>query len=118
MTDSDKGREQTASDSWSRMAELDDAVERGDAQTVAALMRAGVDTEAVAEIEDPTVLMRAAEAGNLAVIRVLVEGGANVNAQACDEDLDRFLDDDEAEVVGSSVSALLYAALKEHRDVF
>jgi hypothetical protein len=62
--------------------------------------------------------MRAAEAGNLGVVRALVEGGANVNAEACDEDLDRFLNDDEAETVGSSVTALLCAALKEHLDDF
>src|SRR5215471_17949882 len=118
MTDSNETRKNAAGDTWASMADLDDAVERGDAQAVAALIRAGANTEAVAELEDPTVLMRAAEAGNLAVVHALVEGGANVNAEACDEDLDRFLEDEEAEAVGSAVTALLYAALKEHRDVF
>jgi ankyrin repeat protein len=78
------------------VVDLGEAVDCGDAQTVADLIRAGADTEAVEDLNDPTMLMRAAEAGNLDVVRALVEGGANVNARAEDLNLDRLLDADAA----------------------
>jgi ankyrin repeat protein len=118
MSDHDETGLQPAADGWDLMADLADAVERGDAQAVAALLRAGADPEEVTELEGPTVLMHAAEAGNLDVVRALVEGGANVNAAASEDDLYRFLDADEADVFQSGVSALLYAALKGHRAVY
>lgn len=118
MSDHDETGLSPAADGWGLMADLADAVGRGDARGVAALLHAGADPEAVEELDDPTVLMRAAEAGDIEVVRALVEGGADVNAEACDEDLDRLLEADEAEAVGSSVSALLYAALKDRRAVY
>jgi hypothetical protein len=53
MNDSDKAGEKDSGDPWGLMADLDDVVGRGDAKTLAALIRAGADTEAVGELEDP-----------------------------------------------------------------
>jgi hypothetical protein len=118
MSDHDETGLRPAADGWRLVEDLADAVDRGDAQAVAALLRSGADPEEVTELEGPTVLMRAAEAGNLDVVRALVEGGARVNAEADEGDLYRFLDADELEVFDSGVSALLYAALRGHRAVY
>jgi ankyrin repeat protein len=118
MSDHDETGFRPAAHRWHLVDELIHAVERGDALAVAALLRAGADREAVTELEGPTVLMLAAEAGNLDVVRALVEGGANVDAEADEGDLYRFLDEDELDVFQSGVSALLYADLKGHRAVY
>jgi len=118
MSDHDETGLRPAAARWRLVDDLADAVERGDAQAVAALLRAGADPEARTELEGPTVLMRAAEAGNLDVVRALVEGGANVDAGADEEDLYRFLDADEVDLFDWGVWALVYAALKGHRAVY
>ena len=61
-------------DPWSLAAELEEAVDRGDAGAVAALLQAGADPEAVEDLDDPTLLMRAAEQGRIEVVKALVEG--------------------------------------------
>jgi ankyrin repeat protein len=104
-------------DNWTLFAQLNDAVERGNAEAVAALIRAGADPEAVEDLDDPTMLMRAAEQGRLDVVKSLVEGGAKVNAEAEDLDLDRRYGENVAEEV-PTVSALLYAGLNNHREIY
>ncbi|HVX63446.1 MAG TPA: ankyrin repeat domain-containing protein [Pirellulales bacterium] len=102
---------------WVLFAELTEAVERGDAEAVVALLQAGAQADAVEDLDDPTLLMRAAEQGRLEVVKALVEGGANVNAEADDPDLDRRYGEKIAEAA-PGVSALLYAGLNNHAEVF
>ena len=78
MSNSNEVRRKSADESWGLVFDLAQAVERGDVEAVAELVRNGADTEAVEEPDDPTVLMRAAAAGNLEVVRTLVEAGANI----------------------------------------
>ncbi|MGE5193406.1 MAG: ankyrin repeat domain-containing protein [Deltaproteobacteria bacterium] len=98
-------------------AELEEAVDRGDAGAVSALLQAGADPDAVEDLDDPTLLMRAAEQGQVEVVEVLVAGGANVNVEAEDPDLDRRYGQQIAEAV-PGVSALLYAGMKGHVAIY
>jgi ankyrin repeat protein len=58
---------------------LPDATARGDVDAARALLAAGHDPNA-RDSEGATALMRASHAGNLALVQVLSEGGADVNA--------------------------------------
>ena len=104
-------------DPWSLVAELEEAVDRGDADAVRVLLQTGADPEAVEDLDDPTLLMRAAEQGKFEVVKALVEGGADVNAEAEDSDLDGRYGRDVAEAV-PGVCALLYAGLNHHDRIY
>lgn len=104
-------------DVWQLFAELAEAVDRGDAGAVSALLQAGADPDAVEDLDDPTLLMRAAEQGQIEIVKALVAGGANVNVESEDPDLDRRYGQKIAEAV-PGVCALLYAGLKNHAAVY
>jgi ankyrin repeat protein len=102
---------------WQLGRELAEAVARGDAESVAELLRRKADTEAVEETDDPTPLFLAAESGRFDLVLALVEAGANVNTVATEPDLEERFGRDVAEVVDLT-SPLLYAGLKGHRAVY
>ncbi len=62
--------------------DLIDAVKAGDTASAQQMLAAGAGANS-RDGESATVLMLAAHAGNLALVKVLIEGGADVNA--CDE---------------------------------
>jgi ankyrin repeat protein len=58
---------------------LRNAVQRGDAEMVGAILARGADPNLVGKVQIKSVLMTAAEAGELEVVRVLLARGANPN---------------------------------------
>jgi ankyrin repeat protein len=97
------------------------AVADGSAADVRRFLAAGADPNENEEAGDVTPLMCAAARGDLEIVRVLVEAGADVNALAEDlsGDLDEFTFLDEAYQEGElhGMTALLYATLYGHAGV-
>ncbi len=63
---------------------LNEAVLAGHIEIARALLNAGADPEGASEEDNGTALMSAAAAGDLDMVRLLVESGANVNAEDSD----------------------------------
>src|SRR5205814_384964 len=70
-----------SSSAAARRVSVIEAVKRGDAAAVQALVAQEVDVNA-AEPDGPTALLRAASEGHATVLQVLIEGGANVNTRS------------------------------------
>ena len=78
--------------------QLIEAASRGDVSSVAELLKAGTDVNAVA-LDDWTPLTSAADKGQLAVVQILLENGADVNKPVGD------------------ISPIYFAATSGHTDV-
>jgi ankyrin repeat protein len=104
-----------------RFEGLFDAIGNGTAEDVRQLLAGGADADEIEEAGDVTPLMAAATRGDLEIVKVLVEAGADVNALAEDlsDDLDEFEFLDEAFQEGElhGMTALLYAVLYGHTEV-
>jgi ankyrin repeat protein len=107
----------------SRFESLFEAVRDGTAEDVRAIItEAGGVPDEREEDGDPTPLMYAAALGRLEMVRVMVEGGADVNALASFEmDLPPapFLDPlvESGQLRAGAMSALAYAAAYRREDV-
>ena len=56
---------------WTLCRQLEEAVDRGDAEAVGTFISAGADPNVMEDLDDPTMLMHAAEQGRLDVVKAL-----------------------------------------------